>query len=167
MSSTSKSDNQLETVVSKFYKPTAGAWSESILHLRKTYKEHKAKPIPPTFEFRLDGPSVSWKVFRHLNEAMSYAKYRTKDCMHMWLNHKSRPVDERCTYEVIQENFPCKLYFDLEFNKILNPNKDGIKMTEIFIKCIIASMVEDFNIEFSASDVLWLDASTEKNIAVI
>ncbi|GIY87197.1 hypothetical protein CDAR_68811 [Caerostris darwini] len=185
MSSTSKSDNHLETVLSKFYKPTAGAWSESILHLRKTYKEHKAKPIPPTFEFRLDGPSVSWKVFRHLIEAISYAKYRTKDCMvfsyeeripessgqrlflvthpqHMWLNHKSRPVDERCTYEVIQENFPCKLYFDLEFNKILNPDKDGIKMTEIFIKCIIASMVEDFNTKCSASDVLWLDASTEK-----
>ncbi|KAF8763742.1 DNA-directed primase/polymerase protein like [Argiope bruennichi] len=43
-----------------------------------------------------------------------------------------------------------------------NAHKDGIKMTKIFIECVIISIFEDFNLKISTSDVLWLDASTEK-----
>ncbi|GFR15755.1 hypothetical protein TNCT_546091 [Trichonephila clavata] len=183
------SNENPNVLADKFYKPISSTssrtWSESILQLRKTYKEHKNKPIPSEIKSRLDGPSVSWKVFRHLNEATSYADNHTKECkvfsfeertpgssgqrlflvthpQHMWLNHKLRPLEERCTYEVIRDGAPCRLYFDLEFNKMFNPSKNGIKMTEIFIKCIIMCMLEEFNLKISTSDVLWLDASTEQ-----
>ncbi|GFT59015.1 hypothetical protein NPIL_447511 [Nephila pilipes] len=183
------SNENPDVLAETFYKPISNsssrAWIESTLQLRKIYKEHKSKPIPSEIKSRLDGPSVSWKVFRRLNEALSYADSHTKDCkvfsyeeripessgqrlflvthpQHMWLNHKLRPLEERCTYEVIREGAPCKLYFDLEFSKVFNPSKDGIKMTEILIKCIVMCILEEFNLKISTSDVLWLDASTEQ-----
>ncbi|GBN50601.1 DNA-directed primase/polymerase protein [Araneus ventricosus] len=189
MSTTYIAEENPDALARKFYQPSshpnAGGWSESILHLRKIYKEHKSKPIPVNLKSRLDGPSVSWEVFRRLNLAITYADSRTKDCMifsfeertpdnsgqrlflvthpqHLWLNYKSRPLETRCTYEVIREGVPCKLYFDLEFYKMYNSHKDGIKMTKIFIECVVISMFEDFNLKISASDFIWLDASTEK-----
>ncbi|CAL1269321.1 unnamed protein product [Larinioides sclopetarius] len=178
-----------DALAHKFYQPSphtnASGWSESILHLRKIYKEHKSKPIPINLKPRLDGPSVSWEVFRRLNLAITYADSHTKDCMifsfeertpdnsgqrlflvthplHLWLNYKLRPLETRCTYEVIREGVPCKLYFDLEFYKMYNSHQNGIKMTKTFIECVIISMFEDFNLKLSASDIIWLDASTEK-----
>ena len=37
-------------------------------------------------------------------------------------------------YEVIPENAVCKLYFDLEFNKLANPGADGRKMVALLIE---------------------------------
>ena len=37
-------------------------------------------------------------------------------------------------YEVIPEGAACKLYFDLEFSKELNPEHDGVEMVKTFIK---------------------------------
>jgi hypothetical protein len=37
-------------------------------------------------------------------------------------------------YEVIPENAVCKLYFDLEFNKLANPGYDGKKMVALLIE---------------------------------
>ena len=34
-------------------------------------------------------------------------------------------VEKRHLYEIIRENFPCRLYFDLEFSVADNPNLDG------------------------------------------
>ncbi|XP_015906052.2 DNA-directed primase/polymerase protein isoform X1 [Parasteatoda tepidariorum] len=175
-------------IAKQFYGPTLHAsrrnWSESILHLRKIHRELQSKPIPSVFKSRLEGPSTSWKVFKRLSLAASFADSGTKDCMifsfeernadhtgqrlflvthpyHLWLNYKSRPSDERCTYEVIRENFPCKLYFDLEFNKILNPAKDGNDMTKLFIQCVTAEMSNVHGIHLQESNFLWLDASTD------
>ncbi|XP_035227110.1 DNA-directed primase/polymerase protein-like isoform X2 [Stegodyphus dumicola] len=163
--------------------------SRCLLQLKKNYHIQKEKPFPAVFKSRLDGPSVAWNVFKRLSLAVSFADSCTKDCMvfsfeerlpenpgqrlflvthpqHLWLNHKSRPVYERCSYEVIRENFPCKLYFDLEFNRDSNPSKDGNALTKIFIQCIIAAFLEEHNISCDASDILWLDASTDKKFSV-
>ncbi|KAG8200781.1 hypothetical protein JTE90_006363 [Oedothorax gibbosus] len=187
MSKETETDRSVDRLAEEFYRPcnSTGVFCQSVVQLRKTYKEHIAKPIPASPKFRLDGPSVAWKIFKKLNHASAYADSFTKDCMvfsyeeklpessgqrlflvthpqHLWLNYKLRPLQERNTYEVIREDVPCKLYFDLEFNKAFNFGIDGIKITNIFIKCIIAAMFEDYNLELSNNNFLWLDSSSDK-----
>ena len=42
----------------------------------------------------------------------------------------------RTVYEIIRGSLPCRLYFDIEFDAILNPNGDGEKsMTTIQDYC--------------------------------
>ncbi|XP_023219254.1 DNA-directed primase/polymerase protein-like [Centruroides sculpturatus] len=81
---------------------------------------------------------------------------------HLWQIHKKRPVEERCTYEVIVKDSPCKLYFDLEFNKTINPGKDGSEMVNIFIEYVCKSLKEKYNVYCDKSNVLQLDASDIK-----
>ena len=41
-------------------------------------------------------------------------------------------------YETIRTDFACRLYFDIEFDKSLNPGSDGEASMVIFKKCLIA-----------------------------
>ena len=79
----------------------------------------------------------------------------------MWINHESRPIEERCTYEVIPQGSKCKLYFDLEFSKQLNPQSLGEIMVELLIKATASTVQEVYAITVAQSDVLILDGSTE------
>ena len=84
---------------------------------------------------------------------------------HMWAVHCGRPLDQRCTYEVIPQGVPCKLYLDLEFNKPSNPSKDGIKMVDILMRATIWAFQEYFDIQITLQDILILDGSTAKKFS--
>jgi len=144
----------------------------------------KRKPIPQDFPISLLGPPANWKIFTKQDEALNYAqkngmglmtfafeervpdsggrrKYLTTHPSQMWIRHKSRPIEERCTYEVIPQSSKCKLYFDLEFSKPLNPQSSGEKMVELLIKATTYTMQEVFDAEVTESDILILDGTTE------
>ena len=44
---------------------------------------------------------------------------------------------DRTLYEIIRPNFPCRLYFDIEFDKCINPGRDGEHCMAIFRKYLI------------------------------
>lgn len=79
----------------------------------------------------------------------------------MWIKHEARPIEERCTYEVIPQGAKCKLYFDLEFSKLLNPQSSGEKMVDLLIKATIIMVQEVYDLKVAQSDILVLDGSTE------
>ncbi|OBS66898.1 hypothetical protein A6R68_04558 [Neotoma lepida] len=68
-------------------------------------------------------------------------------------------------YEVIPENAVCKLYFDLEFNKLANPGADGKKMVALLIEHVCKALEELYNVHCSAEDVFNLDSSTEEKFS--
>lgn len=68
-------------------------------------------------------------------------------------------------YEVIPENAVCKLYFDLEFNKLANPGADGKKMVALLIEHVCKALQEFYTVNCSAEDVLNLDSSTEEKFS--
>jgi len=78
----------------------------------------------------------------------------------MWKNHICRPPDKRCSYEVIPMETQCKLYFDLEFNKLTNPESDGKKMVETLLAASFWAFEDIYKLKVTKSDVLVLDAST-------
>ncbi|XP_060854233.1 DNA-directed primase/polymerase protein-like [Rhopalosiphum padi] len=92
---------------------------------------------------RLLGPPIGWKNFPRQQEALDYAKSKSNGCMSFtyeqsngqryfmvahpetfWYYDSRKPQNERHTYEIIPENNPCKLYFDLEFNRNENPESN-------------------------------------------
>lgn len=59
----------------------------------------------------------------------------------------------------------CKLYFDLEFNKLANPGADGKKMVALLIEHVCKALQEFYTVNCSAEDVLNLDSSTEEKFS--
>ncbi|KAF0304410.1 DNA-directed primase/polymerase protein [Amphibalanus amphitrite] len=51
-----------------------------------------------------------------------------------WHCDEQKSPDERCSYEVIRQGASCKLYFDLEYDRTLNPDRDGDAMVETLIE---------------------------------
>lgn len=128
---------------------------------------------------RLLGPPIGWKNFPKQQEALDYAETKSNGCMSFtyeqsngqryfmvahpetfWYYDSRKPYNERHTYEIIAENRPCKLYFDLEFDRHENPVSNGIKMLETFVSIIIMFAKQKFDIVCNEGDVLDLDSST-------
>ena len=71
------------------------------------------------------------------------------------------PLAKRHVYEVIPENSPCRLYFDLEFKKSLNPaicKNDSLRLLETFIQYIGYQVYQHFKINTDRKHVLDLDS---------
>ena len=81
-----------------------------------------------------------------------------------WSLYKSQEVKHY--YEVIPQNIPCKLYFDLEFMIALNPLKDGHLMTERLIALVNQNLQNYFKCASFTEDVLILESSNEKKFSI-
>jgi len=73
-------------------------------------------------------------------------------------------------YEVIREGAACKLYFDLEFHRRSNPNRDGdvmvdfmLDQTNILLRELYPGMLANVNLRHD--NVIELESSTEKKFS--
>lgn len=164
-----------------FYgKPTA----RQIELRRKLEAISNLSPLSYALPYRLKrpfgGPSKCWQIFRRQEQALlfqsnSFYPLMTIAFQHnrgerlflvahpaiFWFYDSKRKTKDRASYEVICENAVCKLYFDLEFIKGINPNSDGIEMTQIFIQIVNYFLNDKFQIIAKIENVLNLDSSTE------
>ncbi|CAA0812942.1 DNA primases [Striga hermonthica] len=125
-----------------------------------------------------------WTTFPRQDEAMKFAKHHTNSRIfsyqdHMngqrrflvstykefWRRYKDMKSKFRHHYEVIQEGFPCHLYFDLEFNKRENIGRDGDEMVDLLINVIFDLLLEKYSIQGTADFVVELDSSTEEKFS--
>ena len=58
------------------------------------------------------------------------------------------------------QGLPCHLYFDLEFNRRDNVERDGDEMVDLLISVIFQALVDKYSIEGNQEWVLELDSST-------
>jgi len=164
-----------------------GSSKRSSFHLipsTSSSKKVRREPCHLTNVKRLLGPPIGWKNFPRQQEALDYAKTKSNGCMSFtyeqsngqryfmvahpetfWYYDSRKPQNERHTYEIIPENSPCKLYFDLEFNRNENPESNGIKMLETFVKIIIMFIKQKFDLVCKEEDVLDLDSSTAEKFS--
>ncbi|KAK7794332.1 hypothetical protein R5R35_011268 [Gryllus longicercus] len=129
-------------------------------------------------------PTSTWKVFHKQKDALDYAKQRMNGVMtfvcqsgtcgerqflvahpRVFWFYDCRKEGQRCSYEIIVEHAFCKLYFDLEFSKELNPNHNGVRMTETFIKIVSFFLLKEWNIVCTRENILDLDSSTEQKFS--
>ncbi|XP_002123260.2 DNA-directed primase/polymerase protein-like [Ciona intestinalis] len=134
---------------------------------------------PRLCEFEL--PAPSWKLFTKQNDAIEYAKsaderlfvfgnefgeggirnFVAATIEEFWFYYSQKSFGERHFYEVIQENAPCHLYFDVEFNKTMNPSKNGENMISIWIDYVGACLLRKFGLKLTRKCFLELESSSD------
>ncbi|XP_063258201.1 DNA-directed primase/polymerase protein isoform X2 [Prinia subflava] len=132
-------------------------------------------------------PSSVWKIFSRQAEAFNYVKTCEED-VHVFALEKNTQSGQRFylvttykqlwfyytkdyktslmhCYEVIPEKDACKLYFDLEFYKPVNPDADGKNMVMKLIELVSQKLKELYDVNCSSKDVLNLDSSTDEKFS--
>lgn len=166
-----------------FYGPSKRS-AYQLITSSSSHKRLRREPCHLTNVKRLLGPPAGWKNFPRQQEALEYAKTKLYGCMSFtyeqsngqryfmvahpetfWYYDSRKPQNERHTYEIIAENLPCKLYFDLEFDVKENPESNGTKMIDTFVKIVILFIKQKFDVVCNEEDVLDLDSSTAEKFS--
>ncbi|CAJ1952918.1 unnamed protein product [Sphenostylis stenocarpa] len=128
----------------------------------------------------LDVRKEVWMTFPRQDEAMNFVKgqedvhvfsyqdhfngqrrFLVSTYTEFWRRYKNMNPKFRHHYEVIQESLPCHLYFDLEFNKKVNIEKNGEEMVDLLISIVLEAIHEKYAIQGDHDWVVELDSSTE------
>uniref|UniRef100_A0A8C5L850 DNA-directed primase/polymerase protein n=1 Tax=Jaculus jaculus TaxID=51337 RepID=A0A8C5L850_JACJA len=165
-----------------------GKWEARLKQIEQRASHYEKKPLSSVYRPRLakpEEPPSIWKLFYRQNQAFDFVKscredvhvfaleckvgdgqrtYLVTTYTQLWFYYKSRKDLLHC-YEVIPENAVCKLYFDLEFNKLANPGADGKKMVALLIEHVCKALQDLYSVHCSAEDVLNLDSSTEEKFS--
>ncbi|XP_036911058.1 DNA-directed primase/polymerase protein isoform X3 [Sturnira hondurensis] len=159
-------------------------WEAKLKQIEEQASRYERNPLPSVYRPRLsnpEDPSPVWELFPRQAQAFDFVKsckedvhvfalehevgkgqriYLVTTYVQFWFYYKSRKSLLHC-YEVIPENAVCKLYFDLEFNKLANPGADGKKMVALLIEYVCKALQESYSVNCSAEDVFNLDSSTD------
>ncbi|WVZ14391.1 hypothetical protein V8G54_011957 [Vigna mungo] len=100
-------------------------------------------------------------VFSYQDHFNGQRRFLVSTYTEFWRRYKNMNPKFRHHYEVIQEGLPCHLYFDLEFNKKVNKEKNGEEMVDLLISMVFEALHEKYAIQGDHDWVLELDSSTE------
>lgn len=163
-------------------------WEAKLKQIEERASGYQRKPLSSVYRPRLSKPQEPpsiWKLFPRQTQAFNFVKsckedvhvfalecevgdgqriYLVTSYVQLWFHYKSRKHLLHC-YEVIPENAVCKLYFDLEFNKLANPGADGKKMVALLIEHVCKALQELYRVNCSAEDVFNLDSSTDEKFS--
>ncbi|XP_037753542.1 DNA-directed primase/polymerase protein isoform X2 [Chelonia mydas] len=165
-------------------------WEERLKNVDELASRYKRKPLCPVYRPQLSKPwqpcSV-WNLFHRQSQAFNYAKtckedvhvfaletnkedgqryYLVTTYTELWFYYnKEQKTSLMHCYEVIPEKAVCKLYFDLEFYKPVNPGADGKQMIAKLIELFSKKLEELYGVKCSAEDVLNLDSSTDEKFS--
>ncbi|KAL5718661.1 hypothetical protein ACHQM5_011540 [Ranunculus cassubicifolius] len=98
----------------------------------------------------------------HLNGTRRFLISTYKE---FWRRYKNMDSRYRHHYEVIQEGLPCHLYFDLEFDKRVNIDKNGDEMVDSLISVIFDAFRDKYSMHGEEDWIVELDSSTEEKFS--
>ena len=79
-----------------------------------------------------------------------------------WFRYYSSTLpSNRHWYEIIVSTAPCRGYFDVEYDKTLNPSVDGEELLDMFMRFVAMQLAVEFDIYVDRSNFLDLDSSTD------
>ncbi|XP_036694512.1 DNA-directed primase/polymerase protein isoform X2 [Balaenoptera musculus] len=163
-------------------------WEAKLKRIEERASHYEREPLSLVYRPRLSKPEEPpsiWKLFHRQTQAFNFVKsckedvhvfaleckvgdgqriYLVTTYAQLWFYYKSRRTLLHC-YEVIPENAVCKLYFDLEFNRLANPGADGKKMVALLIEHVCKALQQFYRVSCSAEDVLNLDSSTSEKFS--
>ena len=154
--------------------------------LKEREKTYQSRPIlKPRQYHSCFTERLVWKWFPRQQVALDYCLTMRERCLRLFSYEKkdgkrtflvttqhqfySRYIlmkeQDRHFYEIIRLSDHCRLYFDIEFNRNLNPNKDGIAILNIFIEYVCHCIFKEFGIICSRKDIVDLDSSTDEKFS--
>ena len=105
------------------------------------------------------------KVFSYEVSKSGQRKFVTCSASAFWEFYKRLPLEKKNHYEVLVEGSPVKLFFDLEFWKQNNSEKDGLEMIEYLVTAVSKTLNEKHSIKSRPDDVLSLDSSSSEKFS--
>lgn len=136
--------------------PDFGLQEEAFQHIDRENEEGK--------NIEEDEKLVCWS-YEDFHRRRKFLAARRKDFWDYYKLFKTMP-ERRNHYEIIRENEPCHLYFDLEFNVPANPNVDGVESTSALLDLTREELFEKHNvlIELDKHVVELESKSNESNV---
>lgn len=107
------------------------------------------------------GQHTNVRLFSYQDHINGQRRFLVSTYKEFWRRYKEMSSRFRHHYEVIQEGLPCHLYFDLEFNKRENADRNGDEMVDLLLIVIFDALLEKYSIQGSEDFVIELDSSTE------
>ena len=87
------------------------------------------------------------------------------DYMSLWKRMASRQLRDVHYYEILEEDLPCHLYFDLEYQREFNQHLDGNAMVETLLNELDKVLQRRWNLSLRNAFVMEMDASTETKLS--
>ncbi|XP_010671594.2 uncharacterized protein LOC104888354 [Beta vulgaris subsp. vulgaris] len=136
------------------------------LDLAGRRKSNSRKQIWATFPKQDDAmkfakEQANVRIFSYQDHFSGQRRFLVSTYQEFWRRYKNMDSTFRHHYEVIQEGLPCHLYFDLEFNRLENTDKDGNQMVDLLLLVIFEAFYEKYQIQGEEDWVVELDSSTE------
>ena len=97
------------------------------------------------------------KVFS-LETVSGQRKFVVASLSEFWKRYLALPLRDRHFYEIIREGTPCRLYFDVEFDRTCNVHLDGDSSVELLIYFVAQQMQVLYGISLMRRDFLDLDS---------
>ncbi len=112
-------------------------------------------------------PALPLKVFSLQTPAEGSRRFVSTSILEMWRRTLQLAPASRHFYEILREDTPAHLYFDIEFSKVSNPRVDGQPLISTILQWVCTHMQDCFGAEgaFDASAVLDLDSSTARKFS--
>uniref|UniRef100_A0A162AFI4 DNA-directed primase/polymerase protein n=1 Tax=Daucus carota subsp. sativus TaxID=79200 RepID=A0A162AFI4_DAUCS len=104
-------------------------------------------------------------IFSYQDHLNGQRRFLVSSYKEFWRRYKNMNPKYRHHYEVIQEGLPCHLYFDLEFNKQENANKNGEEMVDLLLSAVFDAFNTKYSIEGDNDWVVELDSSTQEKFS--
>ncbi|GMN44528.1 hypothetical protein TIFTF001_013734 [Ficus carica] len=101
------------------------------------------------------------RVFSYQDHYNGQRRFLVSTYKEFWKRYKNMDSKFRHHYEVIQEGLPCHLYFDLEFSRKENAERDGDEMVDLLISIILEGFHDKYSIQGNHEWILELDSSTD------
>eukprot|EP01125_Pyxidicula_operculata_P000045 TRINITY_DN1005_c1_g3_i2.p1 TRINITY_DN1005_c1_g3~~TRINITY_DN1005_c1_g3_i2.p1 ORF type:complete len:530 (-),score=143.53 TRINITY_DN1005_c1_g3_i2:21-1610(-) len=92
-------------------------------------------------------------------------RYIVKTYEEMWEMYNSLSDEDKTFYEIIRENYPCNLYFDVEFSTNDNEGLNGEEVIELLIDLVLVHIQLFFEIITDRQDIIELDSSSDKKFS--
>jgi hypothetical protein len=71
----------------------------------------------------------------------------------------------RHVYEIIRDNYPCRLYFDIEFHIPSNEDINGNELTNYWCLLVSWKLYERYQIKVGADDIIELDSTSSEKFS--
>ncbi|CAL7938332.1 unnamed protein product [Xylocopa violacea] len=124
--------------------------------------EKQAEALDTAFKESDDFDMLCTFVYQRDN---GYRKFVVAHPERYWWYYEHRSAEKRCSYEIIPENCPCRLYLDLEYSIELNPLNDGPSMTSTLIDIFCTYLLTRWGIPCNKYNVVNLDSSTDEKFS--
>ncbi|XP_029119888.1 uncharacterized protein [Elaeis guineensis] len=128
------------------------------------------KEVWATFP-RQDEAMRFWKthahasVFSYQDHLSGQRRFLVSTYDELWGRYKNMDSKLHHHYEVIQEGAPCHLYFDLEFDKKINNDRNVDEMVDTLIFVTYKVLFDKYSIQGNEEWVVELDSSTKEKFS--